>query len=883
MRNRKWLRWAAILALAWIALSVGISSVLRTRKARRYLTAHLETSFGRAVEVDRFTFSLLDGPRLSAERVTVAEDSRFGHEYFLRAARLTASPRWLALLAGRFEFGRLSLEQPSLNLVRDAIGHWNIESWLPPAVPGSRGREPAGDAAPKNGVAQTARLYRIDIDGGRIDFKQGDDKSPFALVNVSGRLDQIEPGRWGIDLEALPMRAGVELQEAGTLRLRGTIAGTSARLQPAQLSLTWREASLADAIRLARGLDLGARGQIEADLSARVEPRSASAAAAPSPGGAVWSVAMTARLSGVHGWSLPERSGDPSANLAIQAQWRAGDAHAEIGNVVLEMPRSHLRGTGALDWSHGFRPEVHFVTSAVGLGDLLAWYRAFRPGVADDLNADGVIGLDASLGGWPVKLERGALASVGARITSRALAAPLRIGAINASVAAGGLDFAPTRLDYESPRAAAVTERSGPVEQGFSLRGLIAPMNASSIFSPWDWDIHADGETSRAEDWRGLGLAFAQSSASAWNFQGGVALHLHSRRTPDASSNGWSGTADFQNFALAEPLLNQPLRFSKAHVELGPAGRSIALTAANGFGAVWSGTIRRGARAAGWEIDLTADRLDAAQLARWLDPRARSLASAARPFLAAPAQDPAAREAAIMQISAQGRLRAGAVLLGSLQLDHLEAGLEIAGRYLKLHGATAGFYDGNVTGDFEAQLLSTPGYEFRGKVERVDLARLGRATSSLANRFAGLASGSLEFGSNGVGRTNLMNSLVGVGKITVRNPDLRGLSFPASPGQAAPFRMASISGGFIVRSAQIKISDAVLQGAGQAYRATGSVNFSRALDFEILRPGAAGKANPAAGAFPAFLLRGTIDAPRLERVVPAAKVTAAPPKKVGSK
>src|SRR5208282_5596330 len=95
-----------------------------------------EASFGRPVEVGRFDFSLLDGARLEAHSVTVSEDSRFGHEYFLRAETLTAGLRWRALLSGRFEFGTLSLSRPSLNLVRDAQGRWNIERWLPPASPG---------------------------------------------------------------------------------------------------------------------------------------------------------------------------------------------------------------------------------------------------------------------------------------------------------------------------------------------------------------------------------------------------------------------------------------------------------------------------------------------------------------------------------------------------------------------------------------------------------------------------------------------------------------------------------------------------------------------------------------------------------------------------
>src|SRR2546427_8785724 len=42
-----------------------------------------------------------------------------------------------------------------------------------------------------------------------------------------------------LDLQAHPMRAAVVLQRSGTLRVRGTIGGTSARLRPADLRLSW--------------------------------------------------------------------------------------------------------------------------------------------------------------------------------------------------------------------------------------------------------------------------------------------------------------------------------------------------------------------------------------------------------------------------------------------------------------------------------------------------------------------------------------------------------------------------------------------------------------------------------------------------------------------
>jgi len=126
MRTRIWLRRAGGALLFLVAFSLGVSLALRSRGAHRYLVARLEAAFGRPVEVSRFRFSLLDGLRLQANHITVAEDPRFGYEYFLRADRMAAGLRWHSLLLGRFEFGTLSLTRPTLNLVRGIDGHWNV-------------------------------------------------------------------------------------------------------------------------------------------------------------------------------------------------------------------------------------------------------------------------------------------------------------------------------------------------------------------------------------------------------------------------------------------------------------------------------------------------------------------------------------------------------------------------------------------------------------------------------------------------------------------------------------------------------------------------------------------------------------------------------------
>jgi len=150
------------------------------------------------------------------EGVSIGENPAFGHEYFLRADRMTANVRWLGLLRGHFEFGTISLSRPSLILVRNESGRWNLEGWLPPAP--SKSSASAFAYGPQSPAATGNHLQKIEFDEGRINFKTGDEKRPFAFTNVSGSVEQMGPGRWQLRLEAQPWRSGVPLQSTGTYK-----------------------------------------------------------------------------------------------------------------------------------------------------------------------------------------------------------------------------------------------------------------------------------------------------------------------------------------------------------------------------------------------------------------------------------------------------------------------------------------------------------------------------------------------------------------------------------------------------------------------------------------------------------------------------------------
>jgi hypothetical protein len=835
MRKRPWVRRTAAAALVLLALNAGVSLGLRARRVHGYLTARLEATFGRPVEVSRFGFSLLDGARLQAIYISVAEDPRFGQEYFLRAERLTAGLRWRALLRGRFEFGTLSFTRPSLNLVRAADGHWNVESWLPPPAP-------AGEAA---GTSQTshapARLYRIEVDAGRINFKRGDDKHPFALVDVTGHVEQEGAGRWGIDLQARPVRATVTLQEAGTLRLQGRIAGTSARLQPAELALTWQNASLADALRLARGRDYGMRGKLAIELTAR------SAAPGPAGGGetpgAPWSFAATARLAGVHRWDLPPRPGDPALNLSVEALQRPGEAVVEFSKCVLEAPRSSINATGRIEWASGFAPQFQFTSSGISLADLLAWYRAFRPGVADDLTLEGSAGLDLGVSGWPPRLGEGVLASIGARLQVAGLPGPVRIGRIAARVVRGRLEFQPTTITLPGATVPGATPRQS---NSLQLEGALGPA-AGSARAPaknWEFELGISGQTDRAQDLLAAAQALGHALGRGWSVEGSVGLRLRWRGSVYPFAADPLGTIDLRGLELRAAYLNQPVSFGSSRIEWRPGEQRVTLVAARGFGARWKGSLwkrtqKSSALPETWEFDLAADRLDATELDRWLGPRARpTLLQRVNPF-AATIHESSEMDATIGTLRGRGRLSAEEVLVPPLSVSRLRAEAEIAGRRIIFRRAQADFYGGRVEGSLEAQLASQPAYQLRARLQGVNLAALSEATATLKGRFAGVASGELELAARGVGRENLLRTLEGGGKLRVRDAEWRGLDLRATADDHAPrrgtSRFDSAEAAFFVTARTIHLEQLRLATRAEEFDAEGAVDFSRALDFQVER------------------------------------------------
>jgi hypothetical protein len=833
----RWRRIALILILFCFAADYGLSELLQHGWQHQRITQRLEAAFGRPVEVGNYSFSLVAGPRLEANSITVGEDPRFGSEYFLRAAQLTVGLRWAGLLRGRIELGTLSLTNPRLNLVKLPDGEWNLESWLP---------RPPGNlpSAPVAGRG-TVQPERIEVTDGRVDFKEAANKLPFAFVNVDGSVEQSAPGSWRIDLRTQPFRAAAGLQQAGELRLSGVVGGTSSRLRPAALRLDWYEASLPDVLRLARGNDYGMRGLFALQVMARTK-------------GLAWNFSSRAQFRGLHRWDLPERPDDPDANLNADAQWVPGEHRLKLEKVSVETPRSNLEATGELEW--GFDPrssqlvgkdlQLAVLSNGVQLDDLLKGYRAFHPGVAERLKLKGMAGVNLTLTGWPPKIKEGSIGTEGFTVEGADLPGRIEVGR-------GAMEFSPRTILL--PAVTIMAGRDGGI---FQVQGTVG----RRVKARSDWKL--DGRSKDVAALLRSADALGFRLEPGWAAAGPTQVHLEWKGVPRPMIRATQGTIALAGLKIRVPFLNREIEQVNGTVNLSPEQDQIQLTSAKAFSTTWSGMIQHRAAEHRWQFALASDALDASEMDRWLNPQRRDgFLDHVFPFLA-----PAPQKSATVPawLKGRGTLTVGQLRLAPFTFDQVEGEAAVDGRTIQFSHARGKFYGGSLDGSIDLRLNSQPTYTVNAEFRKVNLAELAGRTFSLANLFGGTASGTVEISAKGLGRAALIESLTCRGNARIRQASYNGLDLAESlrAGARRPgiTLVSQTSAEFSCTNGRIHFSQLRLLTPHGQYEASGDVNDQREMNFEIraTEPHSTGGSSRALqNPSPSYRLRGPLGAPHL--------------------
>ncbi|MGA2713274.1 MAG: AsmA family protein [Bryobacteraceae bacterium] len=292
----------AILVLLFLAFFVPRISADSYRERTR---AALEKALGRKVEIGEVRFRLLPTPGLAISNVTIGEDPGIGAEPVAYVTTLLAVPRFTALLGGPFEFASVELDEASLNLTRVDIPvsggpndfRWNFSSLLRPKL--------------------LAVFPSIHMRGGRINFKFGDTKSLFYLLNTD--VDLWPPGSakdpWTLRVHAEPARTDRPARGFGSFVARGQWLQ---RDGSTTLDVKLEQSELGDMLTLFNGYESGINGHISGDAHLA---------------GPLNRIGVAGRMtiSNLHGWSQTPPGGDEwrfSIGGAINAPGQVIDLNA---------------------------------------------------------------------------------------------------------------------------------------------------------------------------------------------------------------------------------------------------------------------------------------------------------------------------------------------------------------------------------------------------------------------------------------------------------------------------------------------------------------------------------------------------------------------------
>ena len=252
--RRTWLALGlvvAVLALAFLPPYLSVS------RFQRRITTSMSQALGRPVHLDHVALHLLPFPAFAIDNLVIDELPPFGDEPIIRANSVSARLRLSSLWRRRVEFSRITFTDPSINLVRNPDGRWNLESFLLQAA--------RINAAP---TAQTRpgsapRFPYIEATGARINLKLAQRKTPFSLTEADLALWLPEPQQWKLRLRGRPARTDTGATDTGLLQTEATLHRAGAVGQvPLLLDASWTGAPLGEASRVLTGTDAGLRGDL---------------------------------------------------------------------------------------------------------------------------------------------------------------------------------------------------------------------------------------------------------------------------------------------------------------------------------------------------------------------------------------------------------------------------------------------------------------------------------------------------------------------------------------------------------------------------------------------------------------------------------------------
>jgi hypothetical protein len=873
LRSRRGMVFVAALVLSLFLFRPGVY------RLRNRIATSIGGAIGRRVSIDTVRFHVLPRPGFDLRELVIYDDPEFSAEPMIHAQDVSAAIRLRSLFRGRLEIATLSATDPSINLVRNQYGRWNFASLL------ERNAQIPAAPTDKRAFERRPVFPYLEASHARINFKIGQTKKSYALMDSDVALWQDSEDSWSARIKASPVRTDFNLTDTGTITIDGKWQrAPSLHSTPLQFTMQWQNGQLGQLTELFSGKDRGWRGAI--NLTAHLA-------------GTPEALAISSQTA-VEGFHRYDIAGSENVRLAVSCSGQYNVLARTLTNLSCESPVGggdiHVRGTAAVIAQI---PTYDLTVGAanVPVASVMRLLRQAKKHVPIELSATGVLNAEFRATRALTKGGRRDLSphllqtwSGAGSATNVLLSSPSR-GGNAASDRIDEIAFAsiPLALEGRSDSSTAAhifpTRKAQQPDSEHSQTDLrIGPvtlaMNAGTPFNAGGW-ISKEGyhfflrgdaelrELVRLENIFGV-AGFRPAAEGSAKLDVNVAGGWQGFAAPVTT-----GSAQLRNVRAEVRGLNAPIEIQSANFIIGPDSVSAHKIFARIGDTQWSGRVTAPRHCTppninastpplsnststsncAFQFDLAADELSTAALFDWFAPRLTE-----RPWYRILGSTSSGGRDPLLSLKARGNLRVGRLILKRLTATQVATQFELDRGKVNLTGLHAqllqGSHRGNWTIDLNPATAPTkgsnqtlPGVLFHGAgtLHAISLDQV----STLMNDdwITGTAEGTFIF--DGSDFRNLLAHCAGKLQFVVRNGTLPHIEIPGFPG---PLPVRRFEGELNVKDGEWLLSAATLESHDDIYKVSGTVSAESNFDFAL----ASGKDKDQS-----WTITGTLSEPRV--------------------
>jgi len=835
-RTSRRVMWATFLLLL---LALVLPPFINVNRYRSRVAGAISRALGRDVTVSTIQLKLLPRPGLVLSNFVVADPAAYGAEPMLRADTVTAYIRLTSLWRGRMEIGSLDLDNPSLNLVRRADGRWNAEELLERAAQSSPA--PTG----KLRSASRPRFPYVEASSGRINFKFGEAKKPFAFTDADFALWVDSESSWGVRLAARPVRTDVNITDTGTLKLDGRFQrAANLRDTVVYLRINFAGGPLGQLTKLAYGRDRGWRGTLRA-----------SSIFAGSP--ARLGITLDAQVDDF-------RRYDIASGEALRLRTHCTGTYSSAGDALYDLRCESPVGTGtvrlkgdAQGWGAGGY-EFGITGEHIPAERLVALMRHAKKDLPQDLTAtgevDGTFAVRRSPGKTPAWTGGGQTTLLA--LHADVLKQDLQLGEIQFAIPASQPGPAKRKRPAPPQQAAKPAPAFQLVVKSFAVPlGAASPATASGEFDLASYQLHLSGG---AELGRVLDVAQALGIGTPGvGLAGSAQLDLDVDGTwtgfaPPAPSGKMqikTATAELQG--VSEPLLVDSASLLLENQMVNATAFSAGFTKGGQLTGSASFPVHcTGPENCVLQFDVHAEDVSVARLNQLLNP------AAGQPWYHLLAIGRRHNDI-LLKLRAQGHFVVPQLELGAVTATNVNGSIALSSGKLRIPELRAdllgGHEDGSWLGDFT---VSPPRFMGNGVVSRMSMAQVASLTHD--NWATGSVDADFSLVLSGLTAPKLRSTAGGSADFIWSNGALRHVSLDS---RGTPVAFSRFSGKVSLQDGTFTISNGKMQSAGARYAVQGTASYDRSLAMKLQR--ASGQS---------YVISGTLDKPEVQAVsTPAAE------------